>query len=266
MSARNRFADLLRKYREQRGWTQVETARRFNVSHSLYVKLEATDRRPQPEHAERADALYRTPGVFAGLYQDLMAEPYRIYPDYFAPVVPYEEKAVRINGWELGIPGLLQTEEYARALIRITRHSADDEEIERLVSARLERQEIFNGDNPPKVWYVLDEGAIRRVVGDSGVLARQIDRLVEIATLPGNVIQILTFDRSGGIGIAGMITVYDIRNGLPIGYTEANRGGRLIEDQTEVSERMTDINMIRVSALSPRESVEFMQKLRSDLA
>lgn len=112
---------------------------------------------------------------------------------------------------------------------------------------------------------MLDESTLRRTVGDAGVMSRQTEVLMETASVPGNVIQVLTFDRSGGIGSAGSLTIFEMRDGTPmVGYMDANRGGRLVEDQQEAHGRMDFLNMIRVSALSPKESLEFMQEIRSE--
>jgi hypothetical protein len=89
--------------------------------------------------------------------------------------------------WQLGaVPGLLQTEDYARALIRATRPQDSADAVERLVTARMERQEILRRDNPPRLWYVLDEGVLRRVVGSTEVMAMQLDRLIACAQTPGS--------------------------------------------------------------------------------
>jgi hypothetical protein len=90
------------------------------------------------------------------------------YPAWFSPVVPLERKAVRIHGWEpFVVPGLLQTEEYARELIRVSRPQDSAATVEELVTARMERQAILARDDPPMLWYVLDEGILHRMVGSA---------------------------------------------------------------------------------------------------
>src|SRR5713226_5141610 len=103
------------------------------------------------------------------LYGDMQRE---AYPSWFAAVVPIEREADKITGWELGpVPGLLQTEAYARSVIRARRPRDDDEAIERTVQARLERQQILTRPNPPMLWYVLAEATLRHVIGDREVMA-----------------------------------------------------------------------------------------------
>jgi transcriptional regulator with XRE-family HTH domain len=257
------FADELKAHRAKHSWTQVELADKLGYSNSFVSDVERGDKVPSSDFATRCDDVFELPGTFARL---LEIAKITIYPDYFAPVIPFEEKSARINGFELGsVPGLLQSEEYARALIRATLYDATEDYVDTLVVGRTERQRILTGDKPPKLWYVLDESTLRRVVGDAGVMSRQIGLLIEVASIPGNVVQVLTFDRSGGIGSAGSLAIFEIRDGKPmVGYMETNRGGRLIEDRQEVEGRMDFLNMIRVSALSPRESLEFMRQIRGE--
>jgi hypothetical protein len=110
---------------------------------------------------------------------------------------------VRIHGWELGaIPGLIQVGAYAHALIRVSRAMDSDSAIDRLVSARIERQAILGRENPPMIWYVIDEGVLRHVIGDQTVMGAQLDRVIEAAGTPGIVIQVLPFtaDHAGTDG------------------------------------------------------------------
>jgi hypothetical protein len=188
------------------------------------------------------------------------------YPAFFAPVVAFERDAIRIHGWELGaVPGLLQTESYARALIKVTRPQDSDDAVEQMVTARLQRQEIMTGDRPPLLWYVLDESALRRVVGGPDVMRAQLDQLITAASQPGTVMQVLPFATGEGVGADGPISVYEFSEDPTVVYTECNRGGRVIEDRAEVAEMVTKLNMIRGCALSPRASAELMRKTRSEI-
>jgi hypothetical protein len=109
-------------------------------------------------------------------------------------VLAFERDAMRIHGWEIGaIPGLLQTEDYTRALIRASRSQDSDDAVERMVTARAERQAILSRENPPALWYVLDEGILHRVVGSPPVMAEQLDKLVTLAGMPGIVLQVLPY-------------------------------------------------------------------------
>jgi hypothetical protein len=188
------------------------------------------------------------------------------YPAFFAPVVPFEREAVRIHGWELGaVPGLLQTQEYARALIRSGRPTDSQDAIDRLVAARMERQSILTSEHPPMVWYVIDEGVLRHVVGSRTTMAEQLDKLIEAADVPGTVIQVLPFTGDNHAGSDGPVSVYEFTEAPSVCYTECYSGGRIVEAPTEVAHLMTVISLIRASSLSPRESLELTKKIRSEI-
>jgi transcriptional regulator with XRE-family HTH domain len=262
-SALNTFAGELKAWRERMGLTQQAFADKVGYSVALVAAIEQCKRSPTEAFAERCDLMTGAPGTFERWQVQVSRES---FPAFFAPVVAFEQDAVRIHGWELGaVPGLLQTEDYARALIKVTRPHDPDDAVERLVAARLQRQEIMTGDHPPLLWYVLDESVLRRVVGGLPVMADQLDRLIMAAGEPGTVVQVLPFATGEGIGADGPISVYEFSGAPTVVYTECNRGGRVIEDLAEVAEMVTKLNMIRASALPPRASVELMRKIRSEI-
>ena len=249
--------------RARLGWTQVVLGEKIGFSGSFVSDVERCERSPSRDFARACDREMGLPGTFERL-QELTRR--AAYPSWFYPVIPFEASAVRIHGWELGaVPGLLQTEDYARALIRVARAHDPDEVIERMVAARIDRQEIMAKDTPPLLWYVIDESVLRRVVGGPPVMAAELDQLITIGSRPGAVIQVLTFAAGEGIGADGPISVYEFADAASVCYTECYRGGRVIEDHAEVAEMMTKVNMIRVSALSPRASVELIRQIRSQI-
>jgi transcriptional regulator with XRE-family HTH domain len=263
LSGMGLFAAELKAQRAKQGWTQLELAAKIGYSNSYVSDIERGEKLPSSDFTQRLDEGFDTPGTFERLLEIAKRT---LYPSWFAPVIPYEEKALRINGWELGsLPGLAQTEDYARGLIRSVKHSAPDDEVERLVIGRTERQNILTRGNPPKLSFVIDESTLRRVVVGPEVMAQQIDKLIEVTCIPGCIIQVLTHAGGWGIGTPGPIAIYEFEPGQPmVGYAECYHGGRLIEDLGEVSEILTDLTMIRMSALSPRESVEFMRRIRGE--
>ncbi|MGH3169400.1 MAG: helix-turn-helix domain-containing protein [Trebonia sp.] len=257
------FASQLRSWRQHIGWTQVEMGAKLGYSASLVSGVETMDKAPTADFAGRCDDIFETPGTFVAL-QELVAR--EAYPAFFAPVIPFEREAIRIHGWELGaIPGLLQTEAYAQALIRSGRPKDDCDTIGRLVAARMERQEIVTGENAPLLWYVLDEGVLRHVVGSPAVMGDQLDRLLAAAGSPGIVIQLLPFTADNHVGADGPISVYEFADSPSVCYTECFSGGRIVEGRVEVADLMTVISLIRASALSARDSKELIGRIRSEI-
>jgi hypothetical protein len=111
-------------------------------------------------NVKRCDEVFDAPGTFIALHALLSRE---AWPSYFAPVIDFENQAVRIHQWELRVvPGLLQTEDYARSVISAGTPRITQVELDRKVNARLDRQRILERDKPPMYWTVLSEGALRR--------------------------------------------------------------------------------------------------------
>ncbi|WP_300609738.1 helix-turn-helix transcriptional regulator [Trebonia sp.] len=257
------FASQLRLWRLQMSWTQVEVGGKLGYSASLISGVETMDKAPTADFAARCDEVFSTPATFATL-QELVAR--EAYPAFFAPVIPFEREAVRIHGWELGpVPGLLQTEDYARALLEAGRPMDSRDEIDRLVAARMKRQEIITGQTAPLVWYVLDESVLRHVVGGPAVMGRQLDRLLDAADTPGIVVQALPFAADNHAGADGPIAVYEFAESPSVCYTECYGGGRIVEGREEVADLMTVINLIRASALSARHSRDLIRRVRTEI-
>ena len=257
------FASQLRSWRLRLGWTQVEMGGKLGYSSSLVSGVETMDKAPTADFATRCDEVFSTPETFETL-QSLVAR--EAYPAFFAPVIPFEREAVRIHGWEIGVvPGLLQTEGYARALIKSGRPKDSTDAMDRLVAARMERQEIVFSENAPLLWYVLDEGALWRMVGGSVVMNEQLDRLLEAADTPGIMVQVLPFAADNHAGADGPIALYEFIESPSVCYTECYGGGRIVEGRAEVADLMTVISLIRASALSARDSRELIRRIRSEL-
>lgn len=245
------------------GWTQVEMGGKLGYSASLVSGIETMDKAPTTDFAGRCDEILGTPGTFAVLHELVARE---AYPAFFAPVIPFEREAIRIHGWELGaVPGLLQTEAYARALIRSGRPKDDADTIDRLVAARMERQELVTGENPPLLWYVLDESVLRHVMGAPAVMGEQLDRLLAAADSAGIVLQVLPFTADNHAGADGPISLYEFSESPSVCYTECFSGGRIVEGRAEVADLMTVISLIRASALSARDSRELIRRIRSEI-
>jgi hypothetical protein len=139
-----------------------------------------------------------------------------------------------------------------------------DDAIDHLVAARIGRQEVIRGENPPLLWYVLDESVVRHVVGGPGVMGTQLDRLLEASTEPGIVLQVLPFAADNHAGTDGPISLYEFAEGASVCYTECYGGGRIVESREEVADLMTVISLIRAAALSERESRALIQRIRSE--
>ena len=185
------------------------------------------------------------------------------YPSWFAHVASLEREACKVHEWELRtIPGLLQTPDYARVLMRAVRPRDNDEKIEADVTARVERQDIFSQDNPPMAWFVLDESILHRPLGGNHVMRNQLIKLEKMTEQTNVVIQVMPFGATGHPGMEGPLRILEFPDSAPVWYTEGWYSGRMAETKAEVSSAMTCFDLIRASALAPGESMHMIAEVR----
>jgi DNA-binding XRE family transcriptional regulator len=263
MTARKIFADLLRGYREQAGWTRAEAAPRLSLSESSLEKMERGERKPQVHHVPVLDEVFRTPKVFARVYDDLIAEP---YPAFFGPNVIYENKARSITDFEMrAVPGLYQTRDYARATFRAGKPYAPPEVIESDADARLDRQDILTRDRPPRMWSVIAEGALHLVVGSVATTVAQLDHLLDVCDMPGVVLQVLPFDATDAPAHNGPAVLFEFEDEPPVCYLDGWGAGRVADDPKEVAEIATALKMISGCALSPSDTRARIAEIKGEM-
>jgi transcriptional regulator with XRE-family HTH domain len=263
VSAMAAFAAQLKAWRQSRGWSQADLAGKLGYSDSLVSGVETMKKTPTLGFAARCDEAFGAPGTFSSLHELVARE---AWPSYFAPVIDFEAQAIRIHEWELRVvPGLLQTESYAYSVISAGKPRYGQEALDRAVNARMERQRILERDDPPMLWTVLHEGALRHVIGSPAIMGGQMDKLIEAARCPDIVIQVLPFSAHDHPGTDGPITVFDFADATSAAYTECNGGGMITESPDEVGELMTIMNMLRAAALPPRESMNLLRQIRSEI-
>ena len=167
------FGAELRYYRERAGLSQTELAVLVNVSHDVISKIETGDRPPAKDFPERLDAVSEldTHGGLARLWGNLRKGlRNKAIPGWFRPWAHIEAEATTLRWWEpLVIPGLLQTEDYARAIF-VAEPGADPDIIDEHVTGRMERQAILDRPDAPQLWSVVDEGVLHRRIGDGKVM------------------------------------------------------------------------------------------------
>ncbi|MCD0448752.1 helix-turn-helix domain-containing protein [Actinocorallia sp. API 0066] len=131
-----------------------------------------------------------------------------VLPKWFENYIGLEEAASRIRSYEVQfVPGLLQTEEYARAVTLLGHFDAPRQEIERRVEMRMKRQELLDGDGAPHVWTVVDEAVMRRPLGGREVMRAQLTRLIELAERPNVTVQVVPFARGGHAAAGGPFSI-----------------------------------------------------------
>lgn len=189
-------------------------------------------------------------------------------PERYATYIGFEAEAGQI--WDFAastVPGLLQTEEYARAMLQGGASRYAPQEIDWRVEVRMQRQRLLSQDDPPKLWFILDEAVIRRQVGGSATLAAQLRRIAEVAALPNVDVQIVPFAVGAHPGTPGSFVVLRFPEpaDAPVVYVETMAGDLYPEDQRNIDGITLAFDRLRAVALPPDASVALLGKTAKEL-
>ena len=187
-----------------------------------------------------------------------------ILPDWFEAYLGLEAAATLIRSFDLQfVHGLFQTQGYARAVTVLGHKAAAAEEIDRRVSLRMKRQDLLHSQDPPRVWSVMDEAALRRPVGGAEVMRGQLNRLIEVAALPHVTLQVVPFRRGGHAGEGGSFTVLRFRQAdLPdVAYIEQLTSALYLERRDDVDHYMEVMNRLAAEALTPAATTRFLKEV-----
>jgi transcriptional regulator with XRE-family HTH domain len=219
-----RLAAELRRLRADAGYSREQVEEHTGVNEGTLYRLETARARPQRRTLIALLDLYR---VEAPLRDDLIdiarsadgqgwARPYHWQlPGEYATYIGFEAEARVVHNYEsLFIPGLLQAEDYDRAMVAGVLPAATSAEIDERVRARVERQKLLEGDNPLELWAVVDEAAIRRAVGGPAVMRDQLARVLEMMRRPNITVQVITFDSGAHPGMPGAFVHMEFRDKL----------------------------------------------------
>ncbi|MFI6983154.1 helix-turn-helix domain-containing protein [Embleya sp. NPDC050154] len=187
-----------------------------------------------------------------------------ILPSWFQVYVGLEEAASVIRTYEVQfVPGLLQTAEYARAVVIAGQPSASAAEVDRRVGLRMQRQSILYRDKPPRLWVVLDEAALRRPIGGRDVMRDQVRHLIEMAALPNVTIQIMPF-RFGAHAAEGgpFLLLRFPESDLPdVVYLEQLTSALYLDKRDEVDAYTEVMDRLSVDGMPPDKSVDLLQRI-----
>jgi transcriptional regulator with XRE-family HTH domain len=257
-SALGPFADDLRAYREQAGLSREELGAKLSYSASLIAMIETRGRTPTRKLAVLCDETFGTPGTFARHEKRLRDVP---FSSGFRPFEPYEAQAVSLRLFEHTlIPGLLQTEDYARAVLSTHPGTTPDEVDERL-AARMARQSILTRDDPPPpvLWVLLDEQVLHRNPGDREIMHDQLAHLADMARQPNITVQIIPAV-SMHAGLMGAFALAETPEMPNIVYLENADDGQTAEDPGMGSKMALQFDALRTEALTGRASIATIQK------
>ncbi|MEV6732712.1 MULTISPECIES: helix-turn-helix transcriptional regulator [unclassified Streptomyces] len=249
----------LKMWREAAGLDRSTFAEQMGYGADLTRKIESGTRIPRPEFLDKADKVLGAGGKIAAMKVDVEKAH---YPKKVRDLAKLESEAVEIGSYEyVVVTGLLQTEEYARALFGLRRPMFSEDEIERLVTARMQRQKILRQHPAPLLSVVQEEAVLRRPIGGKMVLRRQLEHLLEVGSLRNVEIQVMPIAVEEHSALAASFKVMRLRDGTTVGHNDVQMASRLITDPKEVQILDMRYGMIRAQALTPRESLTFIEKV-----
>ncbi len=257
------FGARVRRLRTAAGLTQAELGDRTHVVSTRITQIErASGAKPTLELARALDAALGADDLLVELWPYVYRE---AFPDWSRKFMEYSARAVTIRQYAAHVvPDLLQTEDYARAVLSVGRTLAGKEQLEERVALRMGRQERLVTPARPELWVVLDEAVLRRPVGGQAVMCEQLARLLGTRAEPHLTVQVLPFDQGEHDALGGSLTVLTMQDGSEIAYTEGAHYGQLIEDPDEVRSFALTYDRLRAAALPPLMSLDMIRSVMED--
>ncbi|WOI63815.1 helix-turn-helix domain-containing protein [Streptomyces fradiae] len=257
------FGQSMKTLRMRAGLEREEFGRRIGYSASTVASFEQGRRIPSPRTIEQADEVLGAGGLLA-LWKEQVERAQ--YPARFQGMAKLEKEAIELLMYDaLIINGLLQTEEYMRALLAMRRPPLAQETVDQRVTARLARQDIFDRQPAPLLGFVMTEAVLRQRYGSRDVLRGQLEHLLLIGQKRNVEIQVMPLDCEDNAGVNGPFTVVTRKDGKKFVYSEAHAVSTLEADPEQSALAAARYGIIRSQALSPRESSQFIERLLGEL-
>jgi transcriptional regulator with XRE-family HTH domain len=252
------FGFELRRHRKARGWSQIRLSKAVSYSIGTISMIETARRSPTEDFSRRCDEALEAEGALMRLWPMVS---HASAPPWFRPWLDVEATAEAIRIWApLIVPGIIQTEDYARAVLSGDA-GATSEQVEERVIARMERQSILRRPKPPLLWVVIDEAVLHRPIGSPAVMSAQLTRLLEAGQTPRSTIQIVPLDTRSTAGLAGGFTIAQTHGVFDTAYVEsAGVMSRVTDRPEDVSVLTYRYEGIRSEALSQRESLKLIEE------
>jgi len=259
------FGAEVRRWRTAAGLSQEQLGQRVGYSGAQVGKVETGERAPSQEFAQHCDqALPGAGGLFLRIYH-LARRWDGGYPSWFVEWVQAESRAITLHTWEpLLIPGLVQTPEYARVLFQAWRSARTDAELDQLVSARIERQLIFDRPNPPSLWAVIDEGVLTRCVGSPQTMHDQLAHLLDVSDRLRITIQVVLAGTGAHAGLLGAFAIAGFGDAPGLVYLESPDQGQTTQRSSVVVKVSETFDTLRAEALPRGASRDLIRKVAEE--
>ncbi|MEV5549498.1 helix-turn-helix transcriptional regulator [Streptomyces sp. NPDC052309] len=253
------FGRQIKLLRERAGLTQAALGPLLGYSEAQIAAIEQGRRIPRPDTIEKLDTLLEADGVLLAMKR---AVALTRYPAFFRDAARIEETAVEFHQYApLIVPGMLQTEDYARTMFTVWRPRRNEAEIEQMVLARLARHKLFGRKPAPVLSFVLEEAVLQRPIGGAEVLRGQLEHLLLTGQNPNVEIQVMPTEVIDHACVDGPFTLMVPEGGEQVAYLESQGSGRVITDREIVRGIAARYGIIRAQALAPEESLRRIEKL-----
>ncbi len=275
---RKRLGIELRRLRERAELTCEDVGQRLECSGTRISRMETGRISVRPGDVRELLEVYGVSGAEADSLVQLAREARRkgwwhtygrVLPSWFEAYIGLESEAVRLRDFQpLVMPGLLQTEDYARAVLRAAPHAGSSAEIDRQVALRMERQAILGQAIPPDLWVVLSESVLRVHVGGPAVMRAQLMRLAEVAERPNVTLQVLPFTTAAHVQPISPFTMLEFTDGADptVVYLEHLTGSLFLDNEDEVRRYRVVFDHLRAEALGTGQTADLIARVAAELA
>ncbi|MET7934546.1 helix-turn-helix transcriptional regulator [Streptomyces sp. NPDC005322] len=253
------FGRQLKLLRVRAGLDRPEFGKLTGYAAQSIASFEQGRRIPPPRFIDRADEVLDAGGVLKALKEEVGRAQ---YPAFFRDMARLEAGAVALCVYAThAVPGLLQTEEYARAVFRMQRPLLDDDVIEQRLAARMVRQDIFTRRPAPLLSFIIEEVVLRKPIGGWAALRGQSEQILLVGQNRNVEIQVMPTEREDHAGLGGPFNLIDTAEGRRIAYTEVQDDSRLYTSAGKIRELEARYGILRSQALTPCESLAFIEEL-----
>lgn len=257
------FGRQVKLFRELAGLTQAQLGKLVGYGEAQIAAVEQGRRIPKPELIDAIDQQTGARGVLKAMKGEVAKAR---YPTFFREFVTLEADAAELHAYDAHlVNGLVQCEEYARAVFGMWRPLLDSETIEQRVSARLERQKLLARRPKPLLSFVIEENVLRRPLGGTDVMRAQLEHLLLVGHERNVELQVMPTERAEHAGVAGPFTLILTRGRRRMAYTEVQSNSTLYTEPAKVQGFESTYGVLRAQAMTPRESLAWIEKLLGEL-
>lgn len=253
------FGRQLKLLRERAGMDRARLGSLTGYSSSTIASFEQGRRVPPPKFIDRSDEVLDAGGVLRASKEEVARAQ---YPAFFRDAAKFEAEAVVLHVYATqAVPGLLQTEDYARTVFAIWSPQLDEVVVEQRLAARLARQEILDRRPAPHLSFVIEEAVLLRPLGGEAVWRGQLEQLLLIAEKRNVEVQVMPLSRQQHAGLAGPFTLMELKDGRRIAYAEVQGDSRVHTERQKVRELERTYGSLRAQASTPAESRVLIEEL-----